>query len=184
MSEEVEAGHFRRDLYYRLHGAYVKLPPLRERPDDILPLVNHYLDLYGRRAKKRLRMTRDVEAVFVRYAWPGNVRQLEYEIENIVAQLEDRDRITTAVINPSIVAAAAAGTPTLSTFRARMDAALIEEVQRALRASGGNRQRTADMLGFSRRGLQKMLKRVGLTTPKGEQADPETSDADSDDVDY
>jgi DNA-binding NtrC family response regulator/tetratricopeptide (TPR) repeat protein len=166
LREEVEAGRFRRDLYYRLRGAMVHIPPLRERPPDIIPLAHHFLDVYGAAYGKNVRLSADVEAVFQKYAWPGNVRQLEYEIENIVAQLEDGAVAHLSVVSSDIIAAASGGgAGQASTFRARMDAAFIEEVQRTLRATGGNRARTAHLMGYSRRGLQKALKRVGLAGP-------------------
>jgi transcriptional regulator with AAA-type ATPase domain/tetratricopeptide (TPR) repeat protein len=170
LNEEVQAGRFRRDLYYRIRGAVVRVPPLRERPSDIRPLIQHYLAVYGAHYNKSVSFGDAAERVFMRYSWPGNVRQLEYEIENLVARLDDGAEIAPSMVSADILAGAMSGRDAPDTFRMRMDTALIEEVQRALRATGGNRQRTADMLGFSRRGLQKLLKRLGLvegTIPMG-----------------
>ncbi|MDP2697487.1 sigma-54 dependent transcriptional regulator [Thalassospira sp.] len=83
--EEVRAGRFREDLYYRLHVIPLHMPPLRDRGDDILQIAKFYLHRYtteeGRDFK---RFSPDVSALFTRYAWPGNIRQLQNIIRNIV----------------------------------------------------------------------------------------------------
>jgi two-component system repressor protein LuxO len=87
--EQVAAGRFREDLFYRLHVIPIHLPPLRERDGDILELANHFLLQYSRDEGKRLRrFDPEVEALFVRYAWPGNVRQLQNVIQNVVVLYE------------------------------------------------------------------------------------------------
>lgn len=82
---EITAGRFREDLYYRLHVLPVHLPPLRERRDDILPLAQAFLDRYTREERRSFKgFDADAEARIVSYAWPGNVRQLENTIRQIV----------------------------------------------------------------------------------------------------
>jgi len=162
LADMVETGTFREDLYYRLRGATVRVPPLRERASDVLPLAAHFLHIHGARLGRTVTIGEDAANILRCYAWPGNVRQLEHEVENIVAQLDDGDVAQSWVLSAEVVAGAASGAGSALTFRERMDAMLVAEVQRALLATGGNRSRTAELLGFSRRGLQKMLKRVGL----------------------
>lgn len=78
LARAVAARHFRADLYYRLHVATVRLPPLRERPADILPLVRHFIDIFGARLGQRgARPSAAAEAALLGYGWPGNIRELE-----------------------------------------------------------------------------------------------------------
>ena len=82
LEEMVAAGTFRRDLYYRLNVFPVTIPPLRERPEDIAPLVHHFVQKFARRMNKRIEtVSADGMAALSRYAWPGNVRELENAIE-------------------------------------------------------------------------------------------------------
>ncbi len=178
--EMVAKGEFRSDLYYRLKGAVVRVPPLRERPDDILPLAEHFLRIHGDKRERTIALSPQVRVIMRRYAWPGNARQLENEIDNIISQLEDGATANTWVLSPEVVAGATAETARLATFKERVDALIVSEVQRCLRATGGNRARTAEMMGFSRRGLQKMLKRLGLVSGTTDAAPATAEDDDSD----
>ena len=90
---EVAAGRFREDLYYRLHVIPVHLPPLRERDQDILELARHFLFRFaGEEGKRFSRFSPEVEVILASYAWPGNVRQLQNVIRNIVV-LHDHDEV-------------------------------------------------------------------------------------------
>jgi formate hydrogenlyase transcriptional activator len=81
----VEKGEFRADLYYRLKVFVIEIPPLRERPDDIPPLVRHYVEKYASRMKKHIEtIPRMAMETFVHYSWPGNVRELQHFIERAV----------------------------------------------------------------------------------------------------
>jgi PAS domain S-box-containing protein len=84
LEKEVENEKFRSDLYYRLRVAVVNIPPLRERPDDIMPLAHYFLKKYAVKYKKELRFGPGVEAVFLNYRWAGNVREMENLIESLV----------------------------------------------------------------------------------------------------
>lgn len=102
LEEAVASGSFREDLFYRLNVIPIHIPPLRERPDDIRPLINHFLQIYCDKhnlAKKTL--TREVYDLLSSYSWPGNVRQLENVIERIIA-LELDDIITLDSLPQSI----------------------------------------------------------------------------------
>ena len=88
---EVEEGRFREDLYYRVHVVPVDMPPLRDRSNDIVTLANHFLRLYAKEDGKSFKaINKDAEAVLKRYAWPGNVRQLQNVIRNIVVLNDDK----------------------------------------------------------------------------------------------
>ena len=83
LKEAVDAGRFREDLYYRLNVAPVPLPPLRERPDDILPLAYHFLSVYGLRlGYSKINLASDAMDRLLHYPWPGNIRELENTIHH------------------------------------------------------------------------------------------------------
>ncbi len=95
---EVEAGRFREDLYYRLHVIPIHLPPLRERRDDILPLAAHFLTSFAAEEGKAFkRFSPETEAILRRYDWPGNVRQLQNVVRNVVV-LHESDTATPAML--------------------------------------------------------------------------------------
>jgi formate hydrogenlyase transcriptional activator len=90
LEKMVEKGEFREDLYYRLKVFPITIPPLRERPDDIPPLVRHYVAKYAQRMKKpALTIPAHAMEVFTRYPWPGNVRELQHFLERSVVLSPD-----------------------------------------------------------------------------------------------
>ncbi|HUI16775.1 MAG TPA: sigma-54 dependent transcriptional regulator [Alphaproteobacteria bacterium] len=100
--KEVEAGRFREDLYYRLHVIPVHLPPLRERDDDVLALARHFLTLFAKEEGKRFTgFAPEVEAVLRSYPWPGNVRQLQNVLRNVVV-LKDAETVTLDMLPPPL----------------------------------------------------------------------------------
>ena len=104
----VREGTFRDDLYYRLNVIPIILPPLRDRPDDIPPLVEHFIEKISKENKKDVRgITPDAMQMFMHYRWPGNVRELENVIERVIT-LMDTDLITAAVL-PSYIKGDIAG---------------------------------------------------------------------------
>ncbi|WP_085442563.1 sigma-54-dependent transcriptional regulator [Magnetofaba australis] len=116
--EEVRAGRFREDLFYRLHVVPLQLPPLREREDDVLLIANKFLAEYAREEGKRFeRFADDAEARLMAHSWPGNVRELQNVVRQ-VAVLHDGEEATAAMLPPplggegvSAVAAAMGGAP-------------------------------------------------------------------------
>ncbi len=94
LEESVEAGTFRRDLYYRLNVATVNIPPLRERPEDIPPLAEHFLHEFTTKYKKSMAFMDVTMDMLARYAWPGNVRELQNLVHSLVVTR------TTALISP------------------------------------------------------------------------------------
>jgi TyrR family helix-turn-helix protein len=89
----VEKKLFREDLYYRLNVVPIHVPPLRERKDDIPPLVNHFVEIFNRKHKLNKKFTQEVIELFFRYDWPGNVRELENLIERIMV-ISTKDILT------------------------------------------------------------------------------------------
>jgi len=99
---EVAAGKFREDLYYRLHVIPVHLPPLRDRDQDILELANHFLKKFSAEEKKDFQnFSPEVEVILASYQWPGNVRQLQNVIRNIVV-LHNHQEVTKEQLPPPI----------------------------------------------------------------------------------
>jgi PAS domain S-box-containing protein len=88
LDEAVKEGTFRRDLFYRLQVAVVQVPPLRERKEDILPLVRHFLAIFNAKYRKNLALTKETEVVLQDYSWAGNVRELENLIHGLVIMLQ------------------------------------------------------------------------------------------------
>lgn len=100
--EEVAAGRFREDLYYRLHVVPLYLPPLRERGDDIIAIATHYLHTFAKdEGKAFTAFSPEVEVILRRYAWPGNVRQLQNVIRNIVV-LHDAETVSQTHLPPPL----------------------------------------------------------------------------------
>jgi len=98
LEEQVKQGLFREDLYYRVHVIPIYLPSLRERKEDIPPLVDHFLGIFSQQAKKALKgVTPEAMQKLMLYDWPGNVRELENVIEYAVA-MSDKDFITEDLI--------------------------------------------------------------------------------------
>ncbi len=166
LEEEVSAGRFREDLYYRLHVFPVRLPPLRERRDDIPLLVEHFLEKFSSELHKTVRITESALEELKAYDWPGNVRELENEIHRLVILTDDG-----AAIQPSDLSVRFKKRPTILVDRVyspdRTLREMMEEVEkyileRVLEDTGGNKTRAAEKLGITREGLHKKLKRFEL----------------------
>jgi two-component system repressor protein LuxO len=100
--EEVKAGRFREDLYYRLHVIPINLPPLRNREEDIFLIARYFLGHYSVEEDKGFeRFAPETEAILLGYDWPGNVRQLQNVVRNIVV-LNDNDIVTPAMLPPPL----------------------------------------------------------------------------------
>jgi transcriptional regulator with GAF, ATPase, and Fis domain len=159
----VAAGQFREDLFYRLNVITLRVPALRERPADIPLLVDHFVRKHA--GDRKVRVTRNAMAKMVAFAWPGNVRQLENEVRRAIV-LGD-GVIDVAELSPDV----ARGGPSAARgsgldLRTRVDALEAELVNEALTKTGGNQTRAAQMLGLSRFGLQKMMKRLKIKAGK------------------
>ena len=84
LDELLETGEFRKDLYYRLHVVHITIPPLRERPEDILPIMFHYLKIYNQKYSMDKTLSHNARELMINYQWPGNVRELKNCIERIL----------------------------------------------------------------------------------------------------
>jgi DNA-binding NtrC family response regulator len=152
---------FRADLYYRLSVIVIRLPPLRERRDDIPLLIAAFLKTASKRIGREVQLSSAAVDVLLTYDWPGNVRQLENTIERIV--LFSRGTVVGAEDLPGLLHGTRRDTPA-GLFE---DLPSLEEMERrylehVLRAVGRNRTRAADVLGIDRRTLYRMADRYGI----------------------
>ncbi len=173
----VAEGRFRDDLFYRLNVVRLKLPPLRERREEIPPLVQHYLERFGQEQKKgRLTITDEVLEYLLLYSWPGNVRQLANEVRRMVALAESGTALTPAVLSPEIQASRrtiAASSGAGAELRIPLDQPLPAAIQsveqsmirHALARAQGRVEEAARLLGISRKGLFLKRRRWGLAQP-------------------
>jgi two-component system response regulator PilR (NtrC family) len=172
LEEEVAAGRFREDLYYRLNVIQLLLPPLRERMDDLPLLVHHFVEKYARELGKVVRgVTDDAMARLRSYAYPGNVRELENVIERAVA-LSRSEWIEVEALPPTLLERGEdrsagrlpGGSVDLDNLVADYERGLLMD---ALRRSGGVKKRAAQLLGISFRSLRYRLEKLGLDEPDG-----------------
>jgi two-component system, NtrC family, response regulator HupR/HoxA len=169
---EVDARNFREDLYYRVAAFPIRLPPLRNRRDDIPLLADRFLAAAAERNRKRIHGF-EPEAVehFVAYDWPGNVRELQNEIERGVALARDDDRIGPCHLSSKLVAPchseepwqpAERGMPAVHALRPARAAWEARHVAAILQLHNGNVSRAARALGISRYMLQRKMKDYDL----------------------
>jgi DNA-binding NtrC family response regulator len=159
MRAEAAAGRFRQDLLYRMDVVRIRIPPLRERPDDIPIMVAHCWRAAAARVGSRAELSAAVLAELSRYAWPGNVRELQNVIASLAVAAPPRGRVRPAMLPPVIGAATSVSSGRLAEARAQFERRFLEV---ALARAGGNRARAARSLGLSRQGLLKILARLRL----------------------
>jgi DNA-binding NtrC family response regulator len=160
LEKEIEQGRFRMDLYYRLRILTIEVPPLRERRADLLLLINHFVDKYGREmGREKTYVSPGALEIMVNYSWPGNIRELQNEVQRCLV-LAGGDRLIreehlSAKINPRREAAVPV---TYNYFLAKSE---FEKrfIHQALVRFGHNKARTAKEVGLTRQGLFKLLKK-------------------------
>jgi Nif-specific regulatory protein len=166
LSAEVEKGRFRQDLYYRLMVFPIKLPPLRERREDIPALAAHFLKRYADEYRVELPgFTQDALDALASYTWPGNIRELENEIQRLVIQAESGHWIEITDLSPRLRKIEGTITriaPQKGTLKEMMDQVERWLITEALRDHGGNKTKTAVTLGITREGLHKKLAKFGV----------------------
>ena len=153
----VEEGKFREELYYRLNVLELFMPPLRERRDDIPPLCGYFIHKFAKEFEKAVEhISEEVISTFMSYDFPGNVRELEHIIERAVI-LADGDTIKLKHLPERFHKADA---PPLNAIRTFMTLAELEKkyILEVLAAAGGNKSKTAEILGISRAALWRKLK--------------------------
>jgi two-component system, NtrC family, response regulator AtoC len=171
---EVASGRFRGDLYFRLNVIPVRIPPLRERPEDILPLARHFLAYYSAEAGRPLRLAPEAERVLLAYPWHGNVRELENAIERAVvmsgAELLTPEAFALEGLPPQAIPASAILTDLFApqpvgpaeNLQEYLDRAATSKITSALDTAKGSRAAAAAALGVDRTTLYRLMKRLHL----------------------
>ena len=157
LEAEIEAGRFRRDLYFRLVGVRLHLPPLRDRREDLPALATATLSrIAGEPGMREVTLSREALAVLMTHDWPGNVRELEQALRRAVAIAEGDQ------LRPEHFEVGAARPRPRAVAHRELDRDIIE---RALRASDGNRTAAARALGVSRVTLHRWIARLDIDVP-------------------
>jgi two-component system, NtrC family, response regulator len=175
LKDEIGKGRFREDLFYRLNVVHIILPPLRERQEDIQPLVTHFIEKYANAHREGLpisHMDQEVQRLFYRYNWPGNVRELENVIERAmvmcsgqVIRVEDlpNDFKNNVYQDDRLHLDALPEANTLYETLAQVEK---EMILNALRKADFVQARAAEMLGIGKSGLNQKLKKYGIDITK------------------
>ena len=195
LGAKIKRGEFRKDLYYRLEGISVRIPPLRERPGDIDLLIDHLLPRFAMKAEKIVTgMDAEVRSFLNQYEWPGNVRELVKVIEGAVC-LASQPVITWKDIPPHFAEQIKPGTllkraplhneedlpdaavsplHLVDTLPTRLEELERAAIQEALGSTGGNKRRAALLLGMARSTFYEKLKRYRILTGKSTAPAPDS----------
>ena len=164
----VKSGKFREDLYYRLNVVPINVPPLRERPEDILPLIQSNLEKYNNQLGENKTLEPAALAVLLHYSWPGNIRELQNIVERLI--LTTRDNLITEENLPVFIRTSAEAQPVQSmehtSLRASMERAQKEVLTRAL-AEYKSTRAIAKALQVSQPTIVRKLHKYGLTPKEG-----------------
>ncbi len=166
LAAKVRDKEFREDLYFRIKGATIDIPPLRSRRDDIPLLVDHFIkqvcQAHGIKAK---RMTPEARRILMAYPWPGNVRQLRNVVENMVVLSGESDRLTVEDLPLEIYrppGQLTADKPLGQLAGISIEEAEKELIRNTLKMVSGNREQAAGILGIGERTLYRKIKEYGL----------------------
>lgn len=163
LREEVRQGRFREDLYYRLTGMRMHLPPLRQRPEDIEVLLGAFLEEAGSRSGQRIRgLTADALKKIRRHDWPGNVRELRSLAERLVMLHPGETVNARHIVECLVPDAYDADLDDERSLTGMLRDEKIRRAQQALKQADGNQAAAARILGMSRSNFHRLLKRYGL----------------------
>jgi DNA-binding NtrC family response regulator len=171
LAKAIRTGSFREDLFFRLNVIGLRVPPLRERADDIVPMAETFLERYAAAlGKPGLRFADPTAEALRRYGWPGNVRQLRNVVERM-AVLAGGPSLTPDLLPPEFSAPASDGDPldALGLHEAEREFR-IRHIRAALRRAGGNKAEAARRLGLQRTFLVRLIRELGIEAPSGERA--------------
>ena len=172
LASEVRAGRFREDLFYRLSVVNIRMPPLRERQQDVLYLAQYFLERFaGELGKERLAFSRKARQSILHYRWPGNVRELEHHVQKAVVLSSGR---LVRAVDLDLGEANPLESLSLRAVREQTDHNMIDQ---ALRRTCGNISKAAEELGISRPSLHDLMRKHGIdaTLYRG-NTDAQTSD--------
>jgi len=158
LEEEVKAGRFREDLYYRLNVIPIVLPPLRERKEDIPALIEYFMDKYRKILSKNVRLSKEAADMILEHDYPGNVRELENLIERCVT-LATSGVIGREELPPAIAKGQRARSLLLSDVAAEAEK---NHILRVLRTTKGGKTKASEILGISRKTLWEKINSYGI----------------------
>lgn len=170
LEKEVSEGRFREDLYWRLNVIHLRIPPLRERPFDIPLLVEHFINKIAEKSgQPSLNVSPETLATLTAYSWPGNARELENVIERAVA-LANGQNLAPDDLPERVRSDGQTGGMIARARERRMTMRELEKeyIIEALRMTGGNKSRAAEILGFDRRTLHRKLDEYRAEDPSFE----------------
>jgi transcriptional regulator with GAF, ATPase, and Fis domain len=159
----IEQGQFRQDLYYRVAGAELVVPPLRARGEDVLAISHDMLRRLGEQHRRELRLSERGKAKLLRYAWPGNVRELEHLLARVAILSEGAELDDTQLPDPVATAVGAAVGAAATWPVINMQEAEERTIRAALQSTGGDKTAAAKVLGISRTALYDKLKRMNAS---------------------
>ncbi len=157
--EAVKQGKLRQDLFYRLDVVSIRIPPLRERRDDIKPLVDHFVERFENEYSKKVVVSPEVMDLLARYGWPGNVRELEHVVER--AFILDDDGVITREDLPNNFESSERGSSAYASGLNLRDHEM-GLIQKAIARAGGKKKMAAELLGIDLSTLYRKLDRYGL----------------------
>jgi DNA-binding NtrC family response regulator len=171
LAAEVKAGRFREDLFYRINVLSVRLPPLRERAEDIRKLAEFYLrDAAERSGRKHLRFSDEALAALSRHRWPGNVRELRNMAERlavlcpaeVIGVRDLPQEIAAAQEVPTVVSESSTSAPAAPVAARTLNEMERDHIMRILNTCGGNKKQAAEVLGIDRSTLYAKLRAYGV----------------------
>ena len=166
LEKEIGRGRFREDLYYRLRIITIDIPPLRERKDDLLLLLDHFAEKYAREMKKeRVYFAPRSLDLFLEYGWPGNVRELQNEVQRCLILCGEDRFIREEHLSPKINPRQEMSNGTDCNFFEAKAEFVKRFLNQALLRANYNKARTAEEIGLSRQGLFKLIKKHKIEAP-------------------
>jgi len=172
LRQEVEEGRFRKDLFYRIFSVEIRIPPLSERQDDIVPLAMFFLKKTSDRFHKKIAgYSAEILNFFEKYPWPGNVRQLQHEVERLVAFTPEGEQVLLKHCSQELLdwqctcPADLSGNGATFSLPEKIKELEISCINEALRQTGGKKLPAARLLGITRVGLDNKIKRYGIKIP-------------------
>lgn len=170
LEEEIRAGRFREDLFYRLNVIHIHVPPLRERKSDLPLLISSFLDEFNRENEKHVKgFDSKAKSAMMKYDWPGNIRELRNCVESAVVMCSGNE-ITLEDLPPAVARNSSENSISVP-FGISLEEAEKIIIQQNLASNKNNKSRTADILGIGRKTLQRKLSEWG---EEGEAADGDT----------
>jgi two-component system nitrogen regulation response regulator NtrX len=164
LEEEISKGNFREDLFYRLNVVPFSVPPLRERKQDIPPLVREFLREFGRQyGRPRMEVSEEALDAMAQHSWPGNVRELKNLVERVLILNPRALRIERKHLPPLTQRASARNGEDFSTLQQARDAYERDYIQKKIEEAKSNVSRAAELLGLERSHLYRKMKALGIS---------------------